>query len=359
MNLASIKRKRLAPVLLAASLFIIPLMAVISSQVHATTLPNTYIRLNRMKSGTATSFRLVFKAVSNQTANVAINFNGGDSGAAQWTNATPGGLVNASQTVTTAQCVTDTGFSALPGSITAAGSGGTITISSVGATTSGSTYCADLTGSAVTTPTAGHEGEYHPTVTIGSDSTTVSVDVISADSIVITAVVPPIFNMSFDSTATDPFTANLSPSGLTSNTARTITLNTNAYTGWILWAKSTNGATKGSLQSAFAGNYKITPSNAIGSAAHTTSNNVDDYGLGVTATSHTTGTGTITVPSAYDGTSNKIGVLDSQNFQPISSSNGTANGDTVTFINRATISNITPAANDYTDTITFIGAGNF
>jgi hypothetical protein len=51
------------------------------------------------------------------------------------------------------------------------------------------------------------------------------------------------------------------------------------------------------------------------------------------------------------------------NFQQIASCSGTApataNGDVITLIGRAAISAVTPAGNDYTDTITVVGAGNF
>jgi hypothetical protein len=117
--------------------------------------------------------------------------------------------------------------------------------------------------------------------------------------------------------------------------------------------------TKGSLNSAAAGNYKITSSSSIGSASHTLGSSVEDYGLAVTLGTDAAGGGTVAIDAAYDGTSNKIGVLDSQNFRPIATSNGTAGGDIINVLERASIKADTPAANDYTDTITFIGAGNF
>jgi hypothetical protein len=338
---------------LAVALLVFPSMfLLLTSRASGATLTTTYIRLNRMKAGQTTSFRLVFKAASSQTANVAINFNGADS--VTWTGST--GTVNATQSVTTAQCVTDTGFTALPGSITASGSGSTVTIASVGATTAAATYCVDLTStSAVTNATA---GEYHPTVTIGTDSVTTAVRTISEDQVVVTATVPPTFNFVFNNTTTDAF-GNLSTTAITSTTGKTITLTTNANSGWIVWAKSTQGTTKGSLNSTTAGNYKITSSSALGSASHTMTNNTEDYGLAVTINTDAAGGGVVALDAAYDGTTTKVGVLDSQNFRPVATANGTANGDIINVLERATIQGSTPAANDYTDTITFIGAGNF
>jgi hypothetical protein len=352
LSLAKTKRTVL---LTAALLLVLPsLLFLLPAKSSAATLTNTYVRLNRLKAATTTSFRLVFKAASSQTANVAIDFNGTDVGTAQWTNATPGGVVNGTQTVATAQCVTD-GFTALPGSITASGTGAVVTIASVGATTSGTTYCVDLTSaSAVTNPIA---GEYHPTVTIGTDSTTIALRIIAEDQIVVTATVPPSFNFVFNNTTADAF-GNLTTAGV-STTGKTITLTTNANTGWVVWAKSLNGATKGSLKSVAAGNYFITSGSSLGSASHALGSSVEDYGLATTINTDAAGGGTVTLDAAYDGTSTKLGVLDSQNFRPIASANGTTTGDIINVLERASITGATPAANDYTDTITFVGAGSF
>ena len=337
-------------------------MFIKSQTASAATMTTSYIRLNRIKAATATSVRVVFKAASTQTANLTVDFNGTDTGVSQWTNATPGGLVNATQTVATATCATETGFTALPGSITAAGSGAIVTISSVGATTSGTTYCFDLTSaSAVTTPIA---GEYHPTITMGTDSITEALRIISNDQIVVTAAVPPTFNFVLSGN-TDSFTANLSTSSVISTTGKTVTITTNAATGWIAWVKGLNtssgAATKGALKSASASNFTIptTNANALGSASHTLTTNTQDYGLGVTISTDAAGGGTVSLDAAYDGTSSKAGVIDPTNFRPIASANGTASGDIITLTERATIDGSVPAAIDYTDTLTVIGAGNF
>ena len=341
--------------LLAVAMMAMPLLVLIATpKASGATLTTSYIRLNRLKANpTTTSFRVFFKAASTQTANVAINFNGAD--VTTWTGSS--GLVNATQTVSTAQCVTD-GFTALPtaSSLTAAGASSTVTISGVSATTSGASYCADLTStSAVTNATA---AEYHPTITIGTDSTTVAIRTIAEDSVVVTATVPPTFNFVFNNTTADAF-GNLTTAG-SSTTGKTITLTTNAATGWIVWAKSTNGTTKGSLQSSAASNYKITSASALASVSHALGSSVEDYGLAVTVNTDAAGGGTVTPDPAYDSTAaTKLGVLDSQNYRQIASSGGTANGDIINVLERASIKGDTPAANDYTDTITFIGAGSF
>ena len=350
--LQKIKTKKLINIL-AAALIVLPGLLVFSMN-HASgaALTTTYLRLNRLKAGQTTSFRLAFKTTSAGATSVAVDFNGADS--TTWTGSS--GLVNATQTTNTTTCATETGFTALPGSLSASGSGSTVTITGVTALSATTTYCVDLTSaSAVTTAAA---GEYHPTVTVGSDSTTIALRTISEDQIVVTASVPPTFNFAFNNTTTDAF-GNLDTATVKSTTGKQITLTTNANSGWIVWAKSLNGVTKGSLNSVSAGNYKITSGSALGSASHTMSIGTEDYGLAATINTDAGGGGTITLDTAYDGSSTKVGVLDSQNFRPIASANGTANGDIINVLERATIGGSTPAANDYTDTITFIGAGNF
>lgn len=337
--------------------------SLVASPTHAGTLTTTYLRLNRMKSGTATTVRLVFKTAGAGATTVAIDMNGTDSGTAQWTNATPGGLVNTTQATSVATCPTESGAAALPGTLSASGSGSVITITGVTALSATTAYCVDLTtSSSITTPTV--TGEYHPTITVGSDSTNVAVRVISNDQITTTATVPPTFNFVLSGN-TDNFTGNLSTSSIVSTTGINATVTTNASSGWITWAKGTNvdssDSPKGALKSAAAGNRTIpqTEATALGAASFTPATGAEHYGLGATINTDASGGGTVSLDSAYDGTSNKIGVLDTSIFRPIASANGPANGDIITVTERATISGLTPAANDYTDTITLIGAGNF
>lgn len=357
---------RIAMIMVAILILAAIFNALINLPAQAGTLTSTYLRLNRMKSGTGTSMRLVFTTVASGATSVTINMNGTDTGTAQWTNATPGGLVNATQSVSSASCAADTGATALPGSITAAGSGGTITISSVTALAATTAYCVDLTSStAVTNPTAGHEGEYHPTITAGSDSVTVAVRIISNDQVTTTATVPPTFNLVLSGN-TDNFSANLSTSSLVLTSGVTATVTTNATTGWTLWVQGTNVASgdspKGALKSAAAGNRTIpqTEATALGAAAFTPTNGEEHYGLGADITTDASGGGTVSLDAAYNSASfTKIGVLDTSKLRPIATSNGPAAGDVITFKEGATISGLTPAANDYTDTITVIGAGTF
>jgi hypothetical protein len=338
--------KKQSYILVALVLLIQAVMLVWASKINAATLTNTYIRLNRLKTAQTTSFRLVFTTVGSGATSVAINFNGADS--TTWTGSS--GAVNATQTVSSASCASETGATALPGSITASGSGSTVTISSVTALSATTSYCVDLTSaSAVTNPTA---GEYHPTVTVGSDSTTVAVRIISDDQVVVSATVPPTFNFALDANTTS-FTANLDTATVRQTTGRTITVTTNATNGWIAWAKDSNTG----LTSAAAS--KTIASTTPGTGA-TLSAGTEGYVVSTEVTTDAGGGGTVSIPAAYQGTSgNANGSGLDTTFRQIASANGTANGDVVTIRGKAAISGSTPAATDYTDTWTIIGAGTF
>lgn len=344
----------------AAVIVFITNLMMVAAPVSAATLTTSYIRLNRMGTANATSLRVQFKAISAGATSVAINFNGADS--TTWTGQSGALGAQASQTSTTAACVADTGDTALAGTHTFVVSGSTLTINGVTALSAGSTYCVDLTfASAVTTPTSA--GEFHPTITAGSDSTTVAVRVVTGntgDQVTVNAIVPPTFNFAIGGCASniDNFTANLSSASVISTGGCTITVNTNAKTGWFAWAKDSSTG----LVSTAA--VKTIASVATGSTSTLVANGTNEnYGFGVTSVAQGSGAGTTSAATAYDATATggvnaTVGGLDGT-LRAIASSTGTATSAVVTVKERAVISTVTPAANDYTDTITLVGAGSF
>lgn len=198
------------------------------------------------------------------------------------------------------------------------------------------------------------------------DTSNIAFDVVdvtgtlSDDQVVISATVPPIFQFAISSTTdTIPATGNLDYTAVNESGGVTATIHTNAKQGWIMWAKDSNQG----LKSASAGNYVI-PSVAW---AHSGANGVpttitagtEDYGLVVSATVTGTSTCTTTVAGEYAAGANQVGAFE-PNFQQIGQcSGGTSDGDQLTLKERATIKSTTPAATDYTDTMTVVGAGSF
>jgi hypothetical protein len=321
---------------------------ILSPVVSADVLRTTSTRFTRMRAATATNIRVTFTVpVGNTGTEDSLRVSFPDA----YTVATSG------ITTDTASC----GATALPGTLSATGSNTNgsknITISGVTNLTASTAYCVDIaraTNDPVTNPAA---GEYILTVATrdsGStviDSTRTAARVISDDQIVVSASVPPNFNFVIDSNTT-AFTDELLPTLVRQTTARTVTINTNATQGWITWARDSNTG----LTSAAAG-YTIA-STTPGTAATLTAG-TDGYVLGVEATD-ASGGGTVTVTTAYQGTAaNNNGSGLDTNFRQIASSTGTANGDVLTLRGKATVTSVTPAGTDYTDTWTIIGAGSY
>lgn len=322
----------------------------VGQQVSAASLSNTYIRTNRMTAGATSSWRLVFKTASAGATSVVVDFNGADT--TTWSGSS-GSVFTGANTTSVSTCPSEATATALPGTLVATGSAShTLTITGVTALSASTTYCVDITSSnALTIPTA---GEYHPTITAGSDSTTVAVRSVSNDQIVVSATVPPTFNMSLSGN-TDSFTSSLVTNAVNITSGRDITVNTNAKNGWFIWASDSSTG----LSSA-ATAHTIPSATPLGSQATIPSNGSSEaYGLGVVQVTQGSGGGSASASAAFssNGTTQASG-LDSS-LRLLASSNGTASGAAIKVKEFASITPLTQAANDYTDTITFVGAGNF
>ncbi len=318
-------------------------------RLEAAGLTNTHIRFNRMRASTATTFRLIFTVPAGNTGvedDIRIGFPDA------YTVAT------SSLTATASSC----GATSLPGTLTATGSNTngakSIVIGGVTNLSATTSYCVDIgrtgTNDPITNPAS---GIYSVSVStrdssdVVIDTTVVGARVITDDQIVVSAIVPPSFNFVLDANTTS-FTSNLDSGSIVHTTPRTVTITTNATSGWIAWARDSNTG----LNSAAAGH--TIASTTPGTAA-TLVTNVEGYVLGVSATD-AGGGGTVTVVPAYAGTGadNNGSGLDTT-FRQIASANGTANGDVLTLRGKAGINAFTPAGIDYTDTWTIIGAGSF
>lgn len=328
------------------------------SSVSAAGLTSAIVRFDRISTSTATGGRICatpsVAELAQTEASVQVVFPTGFG-----VNATP-----ANWTVNTTGL--DTGQTAWPGINTASAvSSQTVTFPSGNLTSSSTLYCFNFaTTNTITTP--GSIGNnLSGTITTRTstpttiDSASYASSIIANDQIVVTASVGATFTFAL-SANTDTFGGNLDPGVVNSTTGRTVTLNTNAAQGWLVWARDSqnNGAGRGSLFSSAASHY-IAASAAVGTAARTMTPGIEDYGLGVTLGADGAGGGTVSIHANYDGSSSKVGTLDPTAFKQIASANGTASNDSITLTERATISNGTPAASDYTDTITVVGAGRF
>jgi hypothetical protein len=267
-----------------------------------------------------------------------------------------GGSVNATQSISSTGCTTYfPSATLLPGgSLAASGSGNTISITGITALSATHEYCTILTStSAVTNP--GTPGVYSALVTAGSDSQNSAFDVLASatNTIGITGTVAPSFTMALSGcnsgppSCTDTFPSNLSSSALTVSNGVTVTVNTNAPSGWNLYAKDTNAG----LTSASAGHtIPSTPGTICGTNYNFGANTgAENYGLGVSANGTTN----------YAYTTSNHGSCLATTYNQIATSSSPANGVTQVLHELANISPTTQPGADYTDTVTVIGTGSF
>jgi len=188
---------------------------------------------------------------------------------------------------------------------------------------------------------------------VAIDIAGVAVAIISDDQVDITAVVPPTFSFALGANS-DAFTADLSSSAIRSTSGVTVTIATNAANGWIAWLKSANT----SLDSATTGET-IETQETVNDVCTTISAGSDYYQLDVDLTTdHATGDGAVTIDSEYNCGASAGGTF-SATYEEIARANGTTAGDVVTLVAKAAITAVKAAAEDYIDTWTVIGAGNF
>jgi hypothetical protein len=212
-------------------------------------------------------------------------------------------------------------------------------------------YCAIITATALITNPA-TAGTYTIPLTVGSDTQTDGIDVISSDTYTISGTIAQTFTMSLGS-GSDTFTGTLSPTTYTTTTGETVTINTNAASGWMLWAADAN-----------AGLYSTAKSQAVGSVA---TGSLDDMSTGtyVGHNAFAVGVTSVTTGSAAtnynDSTGYKGGGITatSTGFQQIASNGAASANDAVVVKLIADIAATDPASNDYNDTITLVGAGSF
>lgn len=222
--------------------------------------------------------------------------------------------------------------------------------------TVGTLYCFNWTNSAAVTTQSGASNSNTGTVetrTGGAaqiDISSYTTSTISDDTIDVTATVPQAFSFAINNT-TDALGSLATGSVITSPTPRTITVNTNAQGGWLVWAREDSNA---GLYSTFA--TKSIDSASPGVAA-SLSAGTEGYITGI-SDSQGSGSGTITL-GAYDYDTGTDGAPLDNTLRTIATSNGTAGSAVLTIRNQVAISAITPAATDYTDSITFVGAGLF
>ncbi len=337
------------------ALFVSTFAPFLVAPASATTVNKVIVHLDRIKTGVAsTGWVCTVPSVTTNLTSYVVTF------PATFTLAVAGSWAsnNTSNVAWPAGAVSLTTVTSTPASV----SGQVVTWTVSFTTPSTATYyCLNWTAGLTSTGASG--ASQSGTFATNADATAKgwSTAIVANDQIVINnTTVPPIFALTFGAN-TDGFTSNILSSTNTrfDTTGVTLTLQTNATSGWTVWALSaTSSGGKGALNSVLAGNYKITGVDAIASAANAYAGTLEDYGL-----SSSIAAGTGTADAAYiRGAGPNYGTLDAVNFRAIAAGTvPTTNGTDSQILVKlhAAIQNSTPAATDYTDTITIVGAGIF
>ena len=340
----------LIAVLAIVSQFFLPFMRL----ANAASLTDSYIRLDRMRVSTSDINTLVVFTVpaGNATTEDRVTVTFPSS-----TYIT----VGASPTVSAASC--PAGTTALPGTLSIASAGQAVTVTGVTNLSASTAYCFYIpTGISTTataipnTPVSAGQAtiETKSDATTVVDSTTVGMKTISDDRVVVNATVPPYLQFTLSGNSDS---LSLDQGAIaTSATPRTVTISTNGAKGWLAWVKSTNAG----LTSA-AASKTITSTGTVNGTPTTLAAGSEDFALDtdLTTDSATAGTGTVFIDGEYNGTGSNQGGTLTTGYNRIAYANGPSDGDVLTLRFRSTISALTPAANDYTDTIFVVGAGNF
>ena len=182
-----------------------------------------------------------------------------------------------------------------------------------------------------------------------------------SDQIVVTAKVAPTYTLALSAQAITLDTAIGSveyPGGPQNGAvpAVTATVTTNANNGHVMWLKANSAS---GLTSTIAG-ASIAFSGTAADATPTTIT-AGTEGVVVDVDSTTNGSGTLTIAPEFLGASTSAGGTPSTTFQEIAYAAGPVGGtgDVVTILPRVAIATTTQSADDYTNTLTVIGAGDF
>lgn len=336
-------------VLLAGLVGVYPL-----GKVFAVEAGESYIRCDRMKAATDPGDCLVVfttSATAFTEAYIKVTLD------SEWVSATNFSTTATDYTVSTTGL--PAGVTAMPGVDTADDVTGNTIRFPVTAMTNSTTYGFFITGTGLITNPAASTTIIHTLFTRDSgdsatgDTKDVSVPVIANDQIAVTATVAPSFTFVFGNNSQSLGT--LSSSSVISGSGTGITVTTNAANGWYAWVKSANAALSSTVAS-----YDIATSGSLDDNDSSLSAGTEGYLLDVDLTTNAANGGTPAIAGEYDGAdTDSGGTLSDTAYQLIASSGGVANGDVITLIPRVAISGITPAATDYTDTLTVVGAGAF
>jgi len=357
----SAKNKKLIDVTLAAFLAVSTLTTLGLQRAHAATPLEVYVLFNRMLISTPTGGTVCMKPSTTSTdvktwsvtfpPNYTVNTT-----ASNWQTSN----IDTSTTTTWPGSPTPTAWpNATSATATVSGQTVTWTNSSVQSMNNTTVYCYNWTNTAAlsisSSATSSNIGtvatQDHLAATIDSgDYATASV---SADTISVNASVPVAFSFALANTTDNLPTLSTASVSSTQAPKPTVTVNTNAKNGWIVYAKDQYAGLHSGTAS-----FTIPAKTYSGAGPTTVTNNTESYNTGITS-SQVGGNGTLTVDPGFLSAGAGQGGGLTTTFHSIATSTGSADTAVLTLTNNAAIKASTPSATDYVDTITIVGAGLF
>jgi hypothetical protein len=267
---------------------------------------------------------------------------------------------------TTGFPATPASITAAPGSLTAAATAGSRTILVSGLTSASlnntTLYGFTIPSGTVTNPATA--GQYAVTVESQNsggtqiDSTMTPVYIYGAtannDQVTVSASVAP--NFSFTLSATTDTIPRVDPTTTSTSPGVTMTVGTNSPLGYTAYVKSANGQ----LTSATSPATPITNGTFDGTVDSIVAGTTKYGFVPSTGTACSTCTGTLSYDTEYQvSTGAQVGAFNGTGFASFVSRNGYTNADAILLRERIAVSNTVGYANDYTDTLTIVAAGNF
>jgi hypothetical protein len=341
----NIREKILAGIFIMA--LAVSVVSVVQPKAHAAALTNLWAVETNMDASGAGQLWVAFKAGTTALpGTISINM----------TNATVA-ATNANLGTATTNCTSTFSFLPsvviLPGTLTATGSGGTISLTGGTSLTSGTNYCVEFAGAAAITNTA-TAGVYGYTISDTSDTGTEYYPVLTSgtnNTIAVSATVPQSFSLSLG-TNTDAL-GTLASGSVTTSPGVIATVSTNAVAGLGVWAYDTNTG----LHSTNA-TYTIASTSPLSGSLQTLTVGTEGY---VTNAAYQGGSATGTAPTTTVPFTGVAGKGDGLNATPaeIASGAGAESGAQIKITESAAISSLTKPATDYGDSVTVVGAGSF
>jgi hypothetical protein len=341
--------KILLSLLLQLSIVLLSVAApLLYPQQASATVTEGFVRFDRLATGATISGTACLKSTLTTQTKTEIVFPQG------WTVSGTAGNWTVSTTGITTQEKDPVGGGAAevwPGINTATSVVGLTVIFPTTAFTAGHFYCFYFTGASSTVGSAGNDKTGELKTQGGAPYTddmvfATSVVAAAGEQIVVSASVSA--TMSFSLTANSIALGSLT-TGTTAQGVPTITesVSTNARNGWTTWVKSANGALSGT------GGSISSPGSYDGTVETLTT--AGGYVLAAAA-----GSGSPTVYAEWlDGASTDKGGHLSTTFSQVATKTTPGASDTVVYTARARAAATTPAATDYTDTLTITAAGSF